>query len=67
MRKMSVLQPLLEQFPTKTIREYFIPNRELPIDNSPDLSARRARRHSSMFVSTRTSRWTQSAPKSLAQ
>jgi hypothetical protein len=31
---MSVLQPLLEQFPTKTIREYFIPNRELPIDTT---------------------------------
>jgi hypothetical protein len=31
-REASILQPLLEQFPAKTIREYFISNSELPID-----------------------------------
>jgi hypothetical protein len=32
MREAPELQLLLEQFPTRAIREYFIPNRELPID-----------------------------------
>jgi hypothetical protein len=32
MREASIFQQLPEQFPAKTIREYFISNKELPID-----------------------------------